>query len=273
MINFPLGGDFTHKMKDDFYIDVGCILLAHKFTLDRKNKCDYSSGRGFWGISYAIGGEAEYRFSSGKRRRVSAGDVVFLPADTSYTIYTAGEYHHYTVNFTLHKENSCDVFDGEEIIILSSNGKKYYLNTFRALAEAWQKKEAGYQMRAVGMLYELLASLIEEKRSSMPLGSGHRKILPAKEYIDADPTRSVTIEELAAICGMSMTAFRRSFLAAIGQTPMRYRDSKLIALAKERLISGYFSVAEVAEYLGFEDASYFGRFFKKHTGKTPGEYK
>ena len=261
------------RIENDFYLDIGDILLAHKFTLDGKNRCDYSEGRGFFGISYAIGGEAEYRFSSGKKQKIRAGDVVFLPANTAYTVYNEGEYYHYTVNFTLNGTGSDELFGTDEIVVLSADGERYYSGSFRAIAELWQKMEPGYRMRGVGKLYELLSELIEEKRSSLPLGAGYRKILPAKEYIDADPTRAVTIAELSGLCGMSMTSFRRAFLSALGQTPMRYRDAKLIALAKERLISGFFSVSEVAEYLGFEDASYFGRFFKKHTGKTPGEYR
>ena len=33
------------------------------------------------------------------------------------------------------------------------------------------------------------------------------------------------------------------------------------------------SLAEIAEKCGFDDASYFVRFYKKHTGITPGEAK
>jgi AraC-like DNA-binding protein len=33
------------------------------------------------------------------------------------------------------------------------------------------------------------------------------------------------------------------------------------------------SVSEVSFAIGFEDPSYFGRFFKKHTGMTPTEFR
>ena len=260
------------RIPEGFYLDIGRVLMAHKFVLDGKNRCDYSSGRRVWGVSYAIGGEAEYRFSSGARYKIRAGDVVYLPANTAYTIVNVGEYHHYTVNFTLHTEHSDPIFEGEEIIILFGD-TRYYASAMRAIVELWQKRAPGYEMRTVAMLYELISSFAEQKRSTVSLGHAYMRLLPAKEYIDADPTRVRTIEELASLCNMSKTTFRRSFLSTFGQTPMRYRDTRIVALAKEKLLSGFYSVSEVAEALGFEDASYFGRFFKKNTGKTPGQFK
>ena len=43
--------------------------------------------------------------------------------------------------------------------------------------------------------------------------------------------------------------------------------------ACELLKMGKKSVAQVAEMVGYEDESYFGRVFKKHTGLTPAQYK
>lgn len=261
------------RIPEDFYLDIGRVLLAHRFVLDGKNRCDYSSGRRVFGFSYAIGGEAEYRFISGKRYKISAGDAVYIPAGAAYTIVNKEPYHHYTVNFTLHSDSSTPLFESEDIVILSGEGTKYFAGAAYALVKLWQKRAPGYEMRAASMLYEILSELVERVREDSSLGHGYTRLLPAKEYIDSDPTRRVSIDELAELCDMSKTSFRRGFLSVFGKAPIRYRDERLLALAKEKLLSGFYSVSEVAESLGFEDASYFGRFFKKHTGMTPGAYK
>ena len=54
---------------------------------------------------------------------------------------------------------------------------------------------------------------------------------------------------------------------------MQYRDSTRLYYAKEYLNSGYYTVSEIAEKCGFDDVSYFVRFFKQKTGLPPGEYK
>ena len=71
---------------------------------------------------------------------------------------------------------------------------------------------------------------------------------------------------------MSTTHFRREWTKLYGTPPLQYRDALRLSYAKEYLLSGYYSVTEVAEKCGFEDTNYFIRFFKKHTGITPGKF-
>ena len=47
----------------------------------------------------------------------------------------------------------------------------------------------------------------------------------------------------------------------------------LILEAKVLMQNNNMSVSEIAFEIGIEDVSYFGRFFKKHTGFTPTEYR
>jgi AraC-like DNA-binding protein len=92
---------------------------------------------------------------------------------------------------------------------------------------------------------------------------------PCERLADYAPMRA----RLAALCGMSETNFRREWTAAYGQTPLAYRDGLRIAHAKELLLHAGATVGEAALACGFEDESYFVRFFKKQTGVTPGAYR
>ena len=124
-------------------------------------------------------------------------------------------------------------------------------------------------MRAVGRLYGLISELyctITEVESDA-------RLLPAKEYIDVNPSLPVSLTFLARLCNMSVTNFRREWKKQYGGTPLQYRDEIRLNFAREYLSSGYYSVSEVAEKCGFEDVSYFVRFFRKKTGVTPGVYK
>ena len=128
-------------------------------------------------------------------------------------------------------------------------------------------------MRAVGAVYELVAAFIEELdfvRLSASLS--YRRLVPAREYIDASYSEEMTLSSLARLCNMSETNFRRRFLEVFGETPFAYRDRLRILYAKDYLLGGYYTVTETAEKCGFTDVSYFCRFFKKHTGLTPKEF-
>ncbi len=50
-------------------------------------------------------------------------------------------------------------------------------------------------------------------------------------------------------------------------------SQRLILEAKRELSFGALTVKEIAFKLGFRDASYFSRFFKKHTGQNPDGFK
>jgi len=59
----------------------------------------------------------------------------------------------------------------------------------------------------------------------------------------------------------------------LGKTASSLIKEKTIHEAKVLLYQTDFSISEIAYKLGFETNTYFSRFFKKETGKTPSEYK
>ena len=103
--------------------------------------------------------------------------------------------------------------------------------------------------------------------------ASYNRLLPAKEYIEQYFHQPISLEELAKLSNMSATNFRREWKKIYLETPLQYRDSIRLYYAKEYLNSGYYTVTEIAEKCGFDDVSYFVRFFKKKVGLTPGEFK
>lgn len=58
-----------------------------------------------------------------------------------------------------------------------------------------------------------------------------------------------------------------------GTTVKKMIAQRLVLEAKRELSFGALSIKEIGFKLGFGDASYFSRFFKKHTGQSPEEFK
>lgn len=58
-----------------------------------------------------------------------------------------------------------------------------------------------------------------------------------------------------------------------GKTPLEHIRLKLIDAAKELVLDPARSVSEVAYMLGFQYPQHFSRFFKKHVGITPGQFR
>ena len=58
-----------------------------------------------------------------------------------------------------------------------------------------------------------------------------------------------------------------------GTTAQDFIAKHLLVTAKELLNSPTLTVTQVGEHLGFEYPQHFVRFFKRHAGKTPSEYR
>lgn len=259
-------------LNESFYIDIGKVSIAHEFTLDENTRCDYSQGRKINGISFALEGKAIYRTVSGKRYTIKRGDVLFLSSSSAYTIDVSGSYRHYTVNFALHNEYSDSLFEND-ITVLHTEKEQYFITAFSRLCEAWREKKSGYEMKATMYVYRLLDAFVSEMNAQrLENNRTYHSVARAKEYIDKNYSESITISFLARLCDMSETNFRRTFLSVFGHTPIAYRDKVRLQNAKALLESGFYSVSEVASRCGFEDVSYFCRFFKKHMGLTPLNY-
>ena len=143
---------------------------------------------------------------------------------------------------------------------------------FKKLVNLWHQRAFGYEMQAVGVLYELLSLLYCEHFH--PINDSQKQRLQgAKEYIEQNFNTSIRLQALAYLSDMSITNFRREWARLYAESPIAYRDSIRLYYAKQYLNCGYYTVSEVAGKCGFEDASYFVRFFKKHTGITPREYQ
>jgi AraC family transcriptional regulator len=94
------------------------------------------------------------------------------------------------------------------------------------------------------------------------------------EYVEEHLGTGPTLDQMAAVAGLSPYHFARQFKAATGLPPYQYVISRRVERAKERLqISDNLSLAEVAAFVGFSDQSQFSRHFKRLVGVTPGQFR
>lgn len=73
--------------------------------------------------------------------------------------------------------------------------------------------------------------------------------------------------------GLSLPHFCSTIKKAAGNTPLEVIASIILMDAKSRLKSSNEPVKNIALSLGFNNISFFNKFFKQHTGITPQEYR
>jgi AraC-like DNA-binding protein len=94
----------------------------------------------------------------------------------------------------------------------------------------------------------------------------------ARAYLQNRPTQSVTLPEVGAIAGVTVSYLVRSFSRAVGLPPGSYHAQVRLARARRLLAEGK-SATWVAYECGFADQSHLSRRFKECHGVTPGAFQ
>lgn len=100
-----------------------------------------------------------------------------------------------------------------------------------------------------------------------------RRLLRAKDRIDAASEEEWPVARLARVSGVSEAHFARCFKAAFGAPPHRYLLTRRIERAKALLRDTEMPIVEIALDTGWNSLGTFGRVFKDVTGESPSELR
>ena len=100
-----------------------------------------------------------------------------------------------------------------------------------------------------------------------------RRLLRAKDRMDAASEEDWPVERLANVSGVSDAHFARSFKEAFGVPPHRYLLTRRIERAKALLRDSDAPIIEIAFQTGWNSLGTFGRVFRDVTGESPSELR
>lgn len=98
-------------------------------------------------------------------------------------------------------------------------------------------------------------------------------IADAVAFMHENYAEQISIEQLAAQYGFNGKRFAEIFQKHIAMAPVVYLGKFRIDRAKDLLRSCGCTVAEIAECVGYKDAAYFSRLFKKQVGISPTAFR
>lgn len=116
----------------------------------------------------------------------------------------------------------------------------------------------------------IINSYVEDK---IPSDDKHIKVndilKPAIKYIYDNKNENVKLDDMAKICHISSSYFSRLFKKETGENFSNYVSKLKIEWAKSLLEETDMHVNEISDELGFSEAGYFIKIFKKYEGVTP----
>jgi AraC-like DNA-binding protein len=98
-----------------------------------------------------------------------------------------------------------------------------------------------------------------------------RRLLRAKDRIDAASHEAWPVSRLAEVSGVSEAHFARAFKRAFGIPPHRYLLTRRIEQATTLLRDTTLDITEIAFATGWESLGTFGRTFRDITGMSPSD--
>jgi AraC-like DNA-binding protein len=139
-------------------------------------------------------------------------------------------------------------------------------------------------LRLAGLVYALLAQLVEAQSRSVPAAHAPEEDVPAGErsrdivaeavrILQQEYAEKTSVEELSARLHVSASHLSRLFRKAHGIGPYRYLSTLRINQAKRLLALEDSTVEEAARACGFCSTSNFIREFRRIDGETPLQYR
>jgi len=102
---------------------------------------------------------------------------------------------------------------------------------------------------------------------------GDAVVKGAQEWLATHFSVASPVEEMVRRSGLPERTFKRRFTEATGVAPIDYVQRLRVEDAKRRLERTDSSADEISWQVGYEDAAFFRRLFKRVTGMTPGAYR
>ncbi|WP_278355678.1 MULTISPECIES: AraC family transcriptional regulator [Idiomarina] len=88
-----------------------------------------------------------------------------------------------------------------------------------------------------------------------------------------EPGADWSVEHLAELAYLSVSAFAERCLKKTGLTPKKLVDQLRLQRARMLLNGSQLPLDLIAEQLGYQSATAFSRFFKKYAGLSPADYR
>ena len=222
----------------------------------------YAKERPHHALSIRLSGDASFE-SGGEYYHASAGDLIYVPKGVDYKITSSQPESVIVVHF--------DILDGDGgkgIEVFRPKNPDIFIDLFSKMYRVWREKPIGYGYRADSLLSRVLEGIVGERFLSRH--GMHAEFSTLLDFLHANYTDpSVTVNSLAKRISVSGTYLRRLFHDNLGTSPIKYLTALRLAYATELIDTGFYTVEEVAQKSGFNDAKYFSTVYKRRFGIPP----
>ena len=192
---------------------------------------------------------------------------------------------HFNESFFMH--NDVDVFlkyhifnsqENPQYIIDKDTAETAHLHTKLIARELSNRTQFGYEDSIRFSLKALLINLerVHQKEQSRQLSfKNHYELQFAKykELVEENYSKGLSVAEYAQLLYISSKTLNTITKEIVGKSASQIIADRIILQAKRLLKFTSLQIGEIAFKVGFEDPSYFVKYFKRHVGHSPTNYR
>jgi AraC-like DNA-binding protein len=145
---------------------------------------------------------------------------------------------------------------------------------FQHLHSEFLNQEIGYTARINQLIDELFILIARQlTRQNQSRRDFPQTFLKLEQTLREDLSHQWTVEEMAALVGLGITAFSEKVKGFTGFSPLNYLINIRISEAIKLLKQPDVHITDIALDVGFYSSQHFATTFKKLTGYTPSEFR
>ncbi|WP_433836241.1 helix-turn-helix domain-containing protein [Flavobacterium anhuiense] len=122
-------------------------------------------------------------------------------------------------------------------------------------------------------IFLYLYQIDSEKLHSLQISSAADDDLKIRKVMEGHIKMPAAVEEIAFLCNMSSSAFKRKFHILYRTSPQKWLTEKRLQLAAELLKTRTEIPSQVYYKVGYKNHSSFSAAFRQYFGQTPSDYQ
>ena len=260
-----------HPLAKDLYpLGLGYYKQALNHTMSRNKHDDYL-------MIYCLDGEGKLTINN-QIHTVKAGDIICLPKGVAHA-YKASETTPWTIYWVHFSGDKSEDFI--DYLAINSNNYVFPLGIHSRLTSDLESllecRQYSYNINAFVHTASLLRQILTHIAQLQPLAkqqAAHNFDLErVHSLMQARVHEQLELEALAETVSLSKFHFIKKYKELTGTTPINHFIHLKVERACHLLDVTTKSINEISFAVGYEDAYYFSRIFKKIMGISPSQYR
>ena len=273
---------------ENFGASVRSVLFDFARLEDRMSLLPYPHRHDFYHVVWVTQGSGSHIIDS-ERYEVLADTLFFMAPGQVQDFQLAADARGFTINFSaeffaLQLQNK-KVLDEIPVYQHESPIAAVYLDAAQAaslrrviddIAVEYEAEQPGYQDVLRSYLSVFLTKATRYAVPAVAADASLRNLALARRFrgLLEEHFRTVTEPaEYATLLHVTERSLNEATRRALGTTANKLIRDRVMLEAKRLLLHSQVPIAQIADQLAFEDPAYFSRCFKKHTGRSPVDYR